>query len=68
MSEYILNWFITSKRPARLKTRSHSSSAFPVELDISQAVPIGPNVNEIVSNAIKYAFKFPVQAAEINIH
>jgi len=39
----------------------------PVELDVSQAIPIGLIVNEAVTNAIKYAFPLQQQPQEITI-
>jgi two-component sensor histidine kinase len=39
----------------------------PVELDVSQAVPIGLIVNEAITNSIKYAFPMNRDGNEINI-
>lgn len=39
----------------------------PLELDVSQAIPVGLIVNEAVTNSIKYAFKHPVSSPEISI-
>jgi len=39
----------------------------PIELDVSQAVPIGLIVNEALTNAIKYAFTEANENNEINI-
>lgn len=37
----------------------------PVELDVTQGVPIGLIVNEVVTNSLKYAFNQEVQQPEI---
>ncbi len=39
----------------------------PLELDISQAIPVGLIVNEAVTNSIKYAFDHSVSNPEISI-
>lgn len=39
----------------------------PVELDVSQAVPIGLIVNEAITNSIKYAFPNKHDGNEVNI-
>jgi len=39
----------------------------PVELDVSQAVPIGLIVNEAITNAIKYAFPEKKEGSQITI-
>lgn len=39
----------------------------PIELDVSQAIPVGLIVNEVVTNAIKYAFREKKTWDEISI-
>jgi two-component system, sensor histidine kinase PdtaS len=41
----------------------------PIELDVSQAVPVGLIVNEAITNSIKYAFRHASQKhAEVSLH
>ncbi|RYG42101.1 MAG: tetratricopeptide repeat protein, partial [Chitinophagaceae bacterium] len=40
----------------------------PLEVDVSQAVPLGLILNEAITNSIKYAFPFPGKNNEIDIH
>jgi two-component sensor histidine kinase len=49
-------------RQIELKTRIE-----PIDLDISQAVPIGIIINEVVTNAIKHAFPSRPEKASIRI-
>ncbi|MEO8415743.1 MAG: histidine kinase dimerization/phosphoacceptor domain -containing protein [Ginsengibacter sp.] len=39
----------------------------PIELDVSQAIPVGLIVNEAVTNSMKYAFNYPASNHEIAI-
>ncbi|MEO8415745.1 MAG: sensor histidine kinase [Ginsengibacter sp.] len=39
----------------------------PIELDVSQAIPVGLIVNEAVTNSIKYAFNQSVSFPEVSI-
>ena len=39
----------------------------PIELDVSQAVPVGLIVNEAITNSIKYAFPIVHDASEISV-
>lgn len=39
----------------------------PIELDVSQAIPVGLIVNEAVTNSIKYAFNHSISNPEISI-
>ena len=58
---YLREVFETGRR-IELKT-----SVEPIDLDISQAVPIGIIVNEVVTNAIKHAFQPRLENAMIGI-
>jgi two-component system, sensor histidine kinase PdtaS len=51
-----------------IKSIDFNLAIAPVDLDVSQAIPVGLIVNEAVTNSIKYAFPVITNNKQISIH
>ena len=68
MASYIQDMTHNLQSSFTQANRIHFSlHAEPIELDVSQAVPLGLILNEAITNSIKYAFPKPATGT-INIH
>ncbi len=70
MSSYIQDMTYNLQSSFTQTNRIHFSlHAEPIELDVSQAVPLGLILNEAITNSIKYAFPKPATGTiTVNLH